>query len=45
MLCPEGRGIFPGMTVTENLNMGAYTRKDKAEMARTSSGSSTSSPA
>ena len=30
MLCPEGRGIFPGMTVTENLNMGAYTRKDKA---------------
>ena len=30
VLCPEGRGIFPGMTVTENLNMGAYTRKDKA---------------
>lgn len=29
VLCPEGRGIFPGMTVTENLNMGAYTRKDK----------------
>jgi branched-chain amino acid transport system ATP-binding protein len=34
VLCPEGRGIFPGMTVTENLNMGAYTRKDKAEMAQ-----------
>nr|WP_242497484.1 ABC transporter ATP-binding protein [Nocardioides oleivorans] len=30
VLCPEGRGIFPGMSVTENLNMGAYTRKDKA---------------
>ena len=29
-LAPEGRGIFPGMTVTENLGMGAYTRKDKA---------------
>ncbi|SED01879.1 amino acid/amide ABC transporter ATP-binding protein 2, HAAT family [Nocardioides exalbidus] len=29
VLCPEGRGIFPGMSVTENLNMGAYTRKDK----------------
>ena len=27
---PEGRGIFPGMSVTENLDMGAYTRKDKA---------------
>jgi branched-chain amino acid transport system ATP-binding protein len=23
---PEGRGIFPGMTVLENLDMGAYTR-------------------
>jgi branched-chain amino acid transport system ATP-binding protein len=23
---PEGRGIFPGMTVTENLLMGAYAR-------------------
>jgi branched-chain amino acid transport system ATP-binding protein len=30
VLAPEGRGIFPGMTVLENLNMGAYTRKDKA---------------
>ena len=26
---PEGRGIFPGMTVGENLDMGAYTRRDK----------------
>jgi branched-chain amino acid transport system ATP-binding protein len=30
---PEGRGIFPGMTVRENLDMGAYARKDKAAMA------------
>jgi branched-chain amino acid transport system ATP-binding protein len=27
---PEGRGIFPGMTVRENLEMGAYTRRDAA---------------
>jgi branched-chain amino acid transport system ATP-binding protein len=27
---PEGRGIFPGMTVLENLEMGAYTRRDNA---------------
>ena len=26
---PEGRGIFPGMTVMENLDMGAYARKDR----------------
>ena len=26
---PEGRGIFPGMTVMENLEMGAYSRKKK----------------
>jgi branched-chain amino acid transport system ATP-binding protein len=25
---PEGRGIFPGMSVRENLRMGAYVRKD-----------------
>jgi branched-chain amino acid transport system ATP-binding protein len=25
---PEGRGIFPGMTVRENLDMGAYARRD-----------------
>ena len=29
---PEGRGIFPGMTVRENLEMGAYTRRNKAEI-------------
>lgn len=26
---PEGRGIFPGMTILENLDMGAYARKDR----------------
>lgn len=26
---PEGRRVFPLMTVAENLEMGAYTRKDK----------------
>ena len=31
---PEGRGIFPGMTVMENLDMGAYTRRDRAEVAK-----------
>ena len=31
-LAPEGRGIFPAMTVMENLDMGAYGRKDKGEM-------------
>jgi len=30
---PEGRGIFPGMTVLENLDMGAYARKDRSQMA------------
>ncbi|MQY02244.1 ABC transporter ATP-binding protein [Actinomadura macrotermitis] len=27
---PEGRGVFPGMTVEENLYMGAYARKGDA---------------
>jgi len=27
---PEGRGIFPGMSVRENLEMGAYIRRDTA---------------
>jgi branched-chain amino acid transport system ATP-binding protein len=31
---PEGRGIFPGMTVRENLDMGAYTRRDAAAIAQ-----------
>jgi branched-chain amino acid transport system ATP-binding protein len=29
---PEGRGIFPGMTVLENLDMGAFGRKDRSRM-------------
>jgi branched-chain amino acid transport system ATP-binding protein len=29
---PEGRGVFPGMTVLENLTMGCFTRRDKAEI-------------
>ncbi|MBF6248075.1 ATP-binding cassette domain-containing protein, partial [Nocardia elegans] len=34
---PEGRGVFPGMTVQENLDMGCYGRvfKQKAEYTRT----------
>ncbi|RNI17285.1 ABC transporter ATP-binding protein [Flexivirga caeni] len=31
-LAPEGRGIFPAMTVLENLDMGAFARKDKSSM-------------
>ena len=29
---PEGRRLFPRMTVRENLDMGAYTRSDRAGM-------------
>ena len=28
--CPEGRRVFPDMTVEENLDMGAYLRSDRA---------------
>jgi branched-chain amino acid transport system ATP-binding protein len=31
-LVPEGRGVFSRMTVEENLAMGAYARKDKANI-------------
>ena len=31
---PEGRHVFPQMTVMENLEMGAYLRKDPKEIAR-----------
>ena len=34
ILCPEGRRIFPDLTVDENIAAGAYLRKDKAEIAR-----------
>jgi len=30
---PEGRGCFPGMTVLENLDMGAFVRKDRKSAA------------
>jgi branched-chain amino acid transport system ATP-binding protein len=30
---PEGRGIFANLTVLENLEMGAYTRNSKTEIA------------
>ena len=33
-LIPEGRHVFPQMTVAENLEMGAYTRKDKEGVRR-----------
>ena len=32
-LVPEGRGVFARMTVTENLQMGAYSRSDNSEIA------------
>lgn len=31
-LVPEGRKVFPNLTVRENLLIGAYLRKDKAEI-------------
>ena len=31
--CPEGRRVFPHMTVEENLNMGAYLRTDSSEVS------------
>ncbi len=33
MQSPEGRGVFPGMTVQENLEMGAYIRRDAKAIA------------
>ena len=32
-MVPEGRGIFAKLTVMENLEMGAYSRNDTAEIA------------
>ena len=32
-MVPEGRGVFTRMTITENLQMGAYIRKDKPGIA------------
>src|SRR4051794_3947049 len=31
--CPEGRRVFPHMTVEENLDMGAYLRNSSAEIS------------
>ena len=31
-LVPEGRGVFPGLTVTENLEMGGYILDDKDDI-------------
>ena len=33
VMVPEGRGVFTRMTITENLQMGAYIRKDKPGIA------------
>jgi branched-chain amino acid transport system ATP-binding protein len=33
VMVPEGRGVFTRMTITENLQMGAYIRRDKAGIA------------
>lgn len=31
-LCPEGRQLFPAMTVSENLSMGAFSRNDEEQI-------------
>ena len=33
-LVPEGRGVFPRLTIHENLLMGAFSRNDQAEIVR-----------
>lgn len=33
-LCPEGRKVFPDLTVAENLTIGAYLRKDKEKIKK-----------
>lgn len=32
-MCPEGRQVFPDMTVRENLEMGAHTRTDSEQLS------------
>ena len=43
--CPEGRRVFPQMSVAENRAMGAYLRRDPAGVSPTSRGSTMSSRA
>jgi branched-chain amino acid transport system ATP-binding protein len=31
---PEGRGIFPNLTIDENLDLGAYVRRDHSEVKK-----------
>lgn len=33
-MVPEGRGVFARLSVTENLEMGAFTRSDKGEVVK-----------
>jgi branched-chain amino acid transport system ATP-binding protein len=40
VLCPEGRGIFPGMTVTENLTWVPTPARTRAPSTRTTTASS-----
>jgi branched-chain amino acid transport system ATP-binding protein len=35
VLVPEGRGLFPELTVKENLMLGAYLRRDRSEVSKT----------
>lgn len=32
--CPEGRGVFPNLTVGENLDLGAYVRDDDTQIRK-----------
>ncbi|QAT43603.1 ABC transporter ATP-binding protein [Aminipila luticellarii] len=34
VLCPEGRRVFPDLTIAENLTLGAYLRKDKEQIKK-----------
>jgi branched-chain amino acid transport system ATP-binding protein len=45
VMVPEGRGTFTRMTITENLQMGAYTARTRSRSRRTSTRCSRSSRA
>lgn len=34
VLCPEGRRVFPDLTIEENMTLGAFLRKDKEGIAK-----------